>query len=497
MTDMNAIIKVENKSTSQLDLLSLFTVLGEEPIVYPSNAGMSGESHFFLQYKSSQAAACACNLSIDFRDIRVLSLGQHPFLYHQYRLARQFSAASALPDHSREKVSLAGVKRDTAGSKHRTRRSPKANDPTWTCITPSPGTVAIQDRGAPESSICSTASDSLSSPVLQAPSAASVNELTSPSDKVDPTPSTGEILEQTGGHISPTVISEHNVRISALEDAPASVAPPISCETTVAVNLFGQSITYDLKADDSDPRVVIELLKASKSERTTYLTVAAFYRRSGNPQNAKHSPQTTEFAARGVGVDQLKPALLYLSGCEFELAKLAKAENKGPSIISEHYSAAQTWLQKVFGVQDPMRAQPQAKENQSIKEGPFKDVNNIQHSRAGDSSQGPSKPLPDWDIKRMERELRSLRSKNANQGKQLAQLNSLKRKLEDDYLYERDLRRKYQRQRDNLEEQLKSARKMEKHALEQITREVAVRRTAQETLVEMKTALGLVEGPKD
>jgi len=204
---------------------------------------------------------------------------------------------------------------------------------------------------------------------------------------------------------------------------------------------------------------------------------------------SKHLPKTTEFAARGVGADQLKPAFLYLSGCEFELAKLAKAKKRGPSIISEHYAAAQTWLQKVFGVRDPLRV---ANENQLIvKERPFKDVNNIQPSRDDDSSQEP-----DRDVKRMERELQSLRDRNANQGRQLAQLHSTKRKLEDDYFDERDLRRKYQRQRDSLEEELKSARRMEKHALEQITREVAARRTAQETLVELKTALGIAEGLK-
>lgn len=260
-------------------------IYNNRPIVYPCNAGMSGESHFFLQYKSCQAAAYACNLSLDFRDIRILPLGQHPYLYHQYRLARQLPAASALPDHSRGIVPLAGVKRVTAGSKHRTRRSPKANNPT-TYITPSPGTEAVRGRRASDSSICSTASDSSSSPVLQAVSGASVNEPPSPSDKVDSTPSTGENSERTSGHISSPVISEPTVRIS-VEDAPASAALPISCETVVAVNLFGQFITCDLKADDSDPRVVIELLKASKSERTAYLTVAAFYRRSGNPQSAK------------------------------------------------------------------------------------------------------------------------------------------------------------------------------------------------------------------
>jgi uncharacterized protein YukE len=186
-----------------------------------------------------------------------------------------------------------------------------------------------------------------------------------------------------------------------------------------------------------------------------------------------------------------------LSGCELELARLAKAEKKDPSIISKHYAAAQTWLQKVFGIRDHLRAQAQARENHLIKkEEPFKDVNNILPSKTGDGSQGPSKPIPDRDIKRMEREIQSLRDRSANQAKQLSQLRSTKRKLGDDYLYERDLRRKYQRQLDGLEEELNSARKMEKHALEQVTREVAARRKAEETVVEIRTALRLVEVPK-
>jgi len=127
-----------------------------------------------------------------------------------------------------------------------------------------------------------------------------------------------------------------------------------------------------------------------------------------------------------------------------------------------------------------------------MKEEPFKDVNNILPSRARDNSQGPRFRIPDRDI-RMEREIQFLRDRNANQVKQLSQLRSTKRKLEDDYLYERDLRRKYQRQLEGLEEELNSARKMEKHALEQVTREVAARRKAQETVLEMKTALGLME----
>jgi len=266
---------------------------------------MSGKSHCFLQYRSWQAAAYACNLSLDFREVRVLPLGQHPYLYHQYRLAHQLSVASDLNEDSNlstlgvqrpyfrdseGRLALADVrKRDTTVSNHRPRHSANANNPNWTSIIRSPNTEAIQTRGAPGGSIRSTASSSL--PELQAASdasRASINEpSTSASHQIDVTPSSGEIFERTIAHSSSPHHSEATIRVSALEDAPASATLPISCETIVAVNLFDQLITYDLKAYDSDPRVAIELLKAAKSERTGYLTAAAFYRRSGNPQSAK------------------------------------------------------------------------------------------------------------------------------------------------------------------------------------------------------------------
>lgn len=86
---------------------------------------------------------------------------------------------------------------------------------------------------------------------------------------------------------------------------------------------------------------------------------------------------------------------------------------------------------------------------------------------------------PQPSLKPLEREIQSLRELHKDQVAELAQLRTLKRKLEDDCSYERSIRRKYQRQLDNLEKECESARKMERYALDQIKREVATRRKAE------------------
>lgn len=63
---------------------------------------------------------------------------------------------------------------------------------------------------------------------------------------------------------------------------------------------------------------------------------------------------------------------------------------------------------------------------------------------------------------------------------ELAQLRMLKRKLEDDYSYERSIRRKYQRELDGLKKECEFAHKMERYALDQVQREVVTRRKAEE-----------------
>jgi hypothetical protein len=177
--------------------------------------------------------------------------------------------------------------------------------------------------------------------------------------------------------------------------------------------------------------------------------------------------------ARGVQADsdELRPAFLLLSGCETDLAKLAKTKKEPESVIRGHYAAAQGYLQKVFGKADSLQ---NAERNRHEKE------------LSGSLSQPGARMevtrgfSPQPNLNSLEQETQSLRELHDDQETELAQLKTLKRKLEDDYFYERSMRRKYQRQLDDLEKECEFARKMERYALDQIKREVATRRKAEE-----------------
>ena len=184
-------------------------------------------------------------------------------------------------------------------------------------------------------------------------------------------------------------------------------------------------------------------------------------------------PELTE---RGVQNDseELRSALLLLSGCETDLARLAKARKEPESVIRGHYTAAQGYLRKVFGRADLLQNAER----------------NHDYFYEKELSGSPSKPdarmkvtrgfSPQPNFKSSDREILSLRERHDDQETELARLRTLKRKLEDDFFYERSMRRKYQRQLDDLEKECKFAHKMERYALDQIKREVATRRKAEE-----------------
>ena len=128
-------------------------------------------------------------------------------------------------------------------------------------------------------------------------------------------------------------------------------------------------------------------------------------------------------------------------------------------MIRSHYAAAQGYLQKVFGRADLL----QNAERNYFHEKPLS--SSLSQPDAKTEQEPPS---------------RSLRELHDDQETELTQLRTLKRKLEDDYFYERSMRRKYQRQLDDLEKECEFAHKMERYALDQIKREVATRRKAEE-----------------
>lgn len=62
-------------------------------------------------------------------------------------------------------------------------------------------------------------------------------------------------------------------------------------------------------------------------------------------------------AVAGIQADSelLRPAFLLLSGCETDLARLAKMKKEPEFVIQGHYAAAARYLQKVFGRADVLR----------------------------------------------------------------------------------------------------------------------------------------------
>lgn len=61
---------------------------------------------------------------------------------------------------------------------------------------------------------------------------------------------------------------------------------PKSLDTLLKLSFCGESIIFDLKSLDQDPRPVTELLKVTTSERGSWMIVGAHYRRLGNPSAA-------------------------------------------------------------------------------------------------------------------------------------------------------------------------------------------------------------------
>lgn len=184
-------------------------------------------------------------------------------------------------------------------------------------------------------------------------------------------------------------------------------------------------------------------------------------------------PKSSEFTNRSVSIKELKPAFLMLSGCETDMAKLAQESNKDSSVVSGYHAAAKAWLQKVFGTTDSQSNE---------KEKPKTLAKHPLPTRPRASSNSRLGSLSDVEKSKLEREIQTLRSRMGNQASQTFELRTSKRKLEEDIVYERNLRRKLQRELENTIKERDAAQKMERYALIQVKREVASRRNAEARL---------------
>jgi hypothetical protein len=217
----------------------------------------------------------------------------------------------------------------------------------------------------------------------------------------------------------------------------------------------------------------------------------------------------------GMSESDLKPAFLMLSSCETELAKRTRTSaGENTEVSLGHSQKSYHWLQKVYGV-NLSSAEPDhsslalaARLTPATRLSP-KPIEKPSNARTSDhirsatspepakmtielSSNPPQKapetpkhnptavPTSPSRLKTLERELQSLHETEKNIATQLHNARSAKRKFEDDFNTERNLRRKLERKLDEVETQLDISKKMEKFALDQMKREVDARRRAEE-----------------
>ncbi|KAF8161211.1 hypothetical protein B0H34DRAFT_857690 [Crassisporium funariophilum] len=481
MDDLSSVIKVVNNGGNPRNIRRIFSAVGEEPDLYPLDNDVPGESHCFLRFSSPELASRAYELKLKLalEDVSVYSVHRNPLLVEQYRKANPLGCvdkrnsmrcSGAMGVESDETKISTELDRHPVAARRRMRRGRRNQSRP---IRDHGISNAVLDKGEGEhdlnmdSRCTSRSNSSISVSYLRFPSTAppiarlcetprapvhhNLSDVTIRPPSERPSAS---VLEKA----YPVVPAGH---VSSFESALSTLTCPISSETRISMNLCGEVITYDLNGLESDPRVIIELLKATKSERANWMIVAAFYRRQGQPKNGLSVIQCMieEMETMGIAEDGYRPAFLLAAGCETDLAKLAKSGLEPDSVISQHYDLARNWLDKVYG-----------------KVG----INKRKRSGDVDQKATPSSVLGK-ETGTLEREVQSLRDRHNHQEKQLSQLRSMARKLEDSYKYERDLRHKYQGQLEELEQKCHAARKMENYALEQIKREVAARRKAEET----------------
>ncbi|KAJ7703071.1 hypothetical protein B0H17DRAFT_1041496 [Mycena rosella] len=262
---------------------------------------------------------------------------------------------------------------------------------------------------------------------------------------------------------------------------PPPAANPFPCiENRILMRLCGENITLDLRSLACEPTTVIELLKATASERGNWLIVGAFYRRTGNPGGAKAVITAMLEALKQFNIPEtdLKPAFLLLSGCETDLGKIARSKGD-PEKVSEHYSNAQKWLHKVYGAVLPPPGPETPAVDDSKRASPPRAPASLRSRIDTSTPSAPRSYPPSPNQRMLEREIQSLRDRHTHNTNVISDMRSSKRKLEDTVEIERDVRRRLQRELDEVAKERDNARRMETLALDQMKRERELRKRAE------------------
>ncbi|KAJ7783306.1 hypothetical protein B0H16DRAFT_1710098 [Mycena metata] len=408
----------------------------------------------FIEFADVASARAALSMKLD-AGVRVLDVSPSENLVNQYRVINP----SAFGEGDAMQSSAGGGRvQNDLGATNRAGR-PRPND-----VLSLPGTSSVPQIGVLQ--------------CLKSTNAPISHSSAPPPDPAD-TRRNAALLPAI-----PSLILSHS--FPAPLPTPSPAANPFPCmENHILMRLCGENITLDLRCLAADPATVIELLKVTASERGNWLIVGAYYRRTGNPVGAIAVVTAMLEALKQFNIPEheLKPAFLLLSGCEADLGKLARS-NSDPDKVSEHYSNAQQWLQKVYGASIPPLAPspPSADDSKRPRANTPPRAPASLRSRI-DTTNAPSAPRlhPTSPNHRMlEREIQSLRERHQNNTNLISDMRVSKRKLEETVEIERDVRRRLQRELDEAMKHREEARRMEVLALAQMKREVDLRRRAED-----------------
>ncbi|KAJ7045643.1 hypothetical protein C8F04DRAFT_1065568 [Mycena alexandri] len=455
MDFLKRVVKVEKSTRESLNLRRIFG---------PGSCGEIRALHAsgFIEFADAASATRALSMKLDIPGVRVLDLAS-VHLVNQYRVINP--SAFGEGDAMQSNAGAGRVQSDLGGTNRSER--PRPDD-----VLPLPGTSSVPQIGLLQSL------KSTNTPISQSSAP--------PPDPVETRPllSDAALLPAI-----PSLILSHSFPSPLPSPATSSSVPPANpfpcIEDHILMRLCGENITLDLRCLAADPATVIELLKVTASERGNWLIVGAYYRRTGNPVGAIAVVTAMLEALKQFNIPEheLKPAFLLLSGCETDLGKLARS-NSDPDKVSEHYSNAQQWLQKVYGASTPPLPPPALSADDSKRPR----ANTPPRAPASlrsriDTTDAPSAPRShptSPNHRMMEREIQSLRDRHQNNANLISDMRVSKRKLEETVEIERDVRRRLQHELDEVKKQREEARRMEVLALAQMKREVDLRRRAED-----------------
>ncbi|KAI0769647.1 hypothetical protein BD413DRAFT_477109 [Trametes elegans] len=228
--------------------------------------------------------------------------------------------------------------------------------------------------------------------------------------------------------------------------------------------------------------------------------VGAHYRGTGNLSAAIAVVTAMIEVMLDVGMEtsRLKPSLLMLSSCHMDMARRLRAEAGIETADSKyHYDTACDHLRNVYGSFIPPSVDAATYSHAACALLPPACPDDTQPKRRQRTpaaspatsalrGQSPDSTPRYSHAKVLEREIRSLRDRQADQAEALSRTRELKRKVEDELETERQVRRRLERQLDRAEKDAIGAEKSERVALEQCRAEVETRRWAEERAEDMR-----------